>query len=170
MEKSKKNINKKYLTKQQIIAACKALQAHADRLGVRWCLIGGALFKMLDIPGYETHDIDIAATDFLDLPSRSKEKDRWASFDGAGKYRVSGIDVDWMPVGRAGSQRLFAGAVEASYLSRDGVWLAPVEFAVAIKMWAGRPQDKETVDEFTDNGLVSKDYIIKLVDAYCERQ
>lgn len=160
---------RKYLTKLQIVEACKALQVHADRLGVKWCLIGGALFKMLGIPGYETCDIDVAATDFLDLPSRSKEKERWASFDGAGKYRISGIDVDWMPVGRAGSQRLFKGAVDSSYLSKDGVWLGNLEFALAIKMWAGRPQDKETIDEFTDNGLVNKDYVRKLVDAYCER-
>lgn len=161
---------RRFLTRDEIIATVMKLKERADKLDVQFAVIGGALFKLLGIEGYETKDIDIAATDYLDLKPVKNAKNE-ASFAPIGHYKVDGVPVDWMPCGREGSSGLFAHAVEKATVSSQwakDIPLASLDAAVAIKLYAGRPDDISTVEWFIDHGLVDRNTVERLIKLHCK--
>ena len=133
----------------------------------RYAMIGGSLFKWLEIPGYETKDIDVASDMYLDgfgiwssrraAPHSTKSK--------LGHYLVNDVPIDWMVEGRAGSRDLFQAAVETSYL-HDGIWCATLEYALAIKLYAGRDKDKEIYNEFVDADMVNDQLVRDIIKTH----
>lgn len=157
---------KRPLKRSEIVEILLELDVTAGAGGVKYAVIGGALFKMLGIEGCETPDIDVAATDYLDLPPMPTF-DEAPSFCPHGHYNVRGVSVDWMPHGKRGSARLFQEAVKTAYMSDDGLWCARIEYAVAIKKWAGRPKDVALVNRLIRDGHVDGVEVDRLIKTFC---
>jgi hypothetical protein len=156
----------KYLTVAEIVAVMKILDKRAKELGVKYALIGGALFKMMGIPGYETTDIDVASDGFLDFPTVDVNRNRPGdphSVSPEGHYRINDVGVDWMPVGKEGSERLFDKAVRTAQVDHNGISFACLSAALAIKLFAGRDKDREVCWEFVDNGYFTIETLRKIV-------
>jgi hypothetical protein len=155
------------LSKQDIIDAFQRLHECAEKADARYAVIGGSLFTMLEIDGYETRDIDVASDIYLDgfgiwssplaLP-RSTSK-------ALGHYLVNGTCIDWMVEGQVGSYDLFQATLDNCH-QVEGVWCANLEFALAIKLYAGRPTDKEVYDEFVDADLVNDKLVQDILKTY----
>jgi hypothetical protein len=168
-----KGFQHKMLTKEKIIEVMRKLAKQAEKDSVEYALIGGALFKMLDFP-VETEDVDVAAADYIDLPFHAtkeqlkKSGNPWDSCDliTTGHHLVEDVHVDWMPRGKPGSDDLFKAAVKSAFSCADGIWLANPEFAAAIKLYAGRPQDKETLDLLWDQGLINLNLVHDILRQY----
>lgn len=158
------------LTKEKIIEVMKALHAQARNDGVRYALIGGALWVLMGVEGYETYDIDVAATDYLQLPDVRDENlgEKFASFSPRGHYLVEGVRVDWMPQGRKGSYLLFQEAVESGVPNEHGIWLSSPAHAVAIKKYANRPSDKDGLDLLLDSDVYDDDVVDGLIAMLCK--
>lgn len=132
--------------------------------GCRHALIGGALFKMLGIE-YDTQDIDVAAEFFLDWDGEYFTTKGKNSTPGAGHYLVDGTPVEWMVSGKPGSELLFKAAVDNAYLDEEtGLWLAPLEIAMAIKLYAGREKDVEMFREFWDMDRINGQLVMDIVE------
>lgn len=142
-----------------------AFSEEINRSGAKYALIGGALFKMLGYE-YETQDVDVASDMFLDWKGAYFTTKGVNSTPGAGHYLVDGTPVEWMVSGKKGSRQLYMAAVEHAYLNEDGVWLAPLEIAMAIKLYAGREKDKELFREFWDTDKINGQLVMDLVKHY----
>lgn len=155
------------LTKNKIGDVFKALDHVIERAGAKYAVIGGALFEMLGIDGYSTKDIDVASDMYLDgfgIQTSAKARPRSTS-KMIGHYLVNDVCIDWMTEGKPGSKELFQATVKSAYL-KDGIWLANLEFATAIKLYAGREDDVEVFRWFVDEGIVNEKLVREILDQY----
>lgn len=161
------------LTKAEIKKAFHLLNHCAKLAGAKYALIGGALLRMMDLlpVGFDTRDIDVASDKVLDGHGiwPNKKAIKKGSCRLAGHYLVDDICVDWMTKGRDGSVELYKAAVESAYL-KDDIWLANLEFSMAIKLYAGRPQDIALFRELVDNGVINGELVKDIIRQYCPRK
>lgn len=117
------------------------IAAAAKKSRVRCALIGGALFKLLGLDGYETPDMDYASTGDL-RPGILDEVDDPTvfSWNRNGHFLVRGVKVDFINKLTDGTKRLFLAAVRERVVLH-GVWCAPLAYALAIRLAAGREKD-----------------------------
>lgn len=153
------------VTNKEVVGTMKKLHRYAEAVQCRYALIGGALFRLLGID-YDTQDIDVAADQILAWDGPFFTTKGKNSTPGAGHYLVDGTPVEWMTHGRPGSELLFEAAVERSYLHDSGVWIAPLEYAMAIKIYAGREKDKELFRELWDTDVINGQLILDIVKHY----
>lgn len=155
----------------------------ANQSGVSFCLIGGASFAARRIKGYKTEDIDFAALWDLDddwVFMHVPEISRWPnptsfSWNENGHYMVGlknektnttdGYKVDWIHKLSDGTKRLFELAVAHRELV-DGMWVAPLDYAVAIRAAAGRDKDRRLFRRFVKNGVISAKKVYKILKKF----
>jgi hypothetical protein len=175
------------LSKEKIVSVVNTLHKRAEKDGIQYAVIGGALFKLLGVPWIETEDVDVAASDFVNLPlyrpTVQEIKRKWVEgwYDTGhwsetkrtkkgstrpGWHLVHGVQVDWMPKGTHGGDELFRQAIKHAYLDENGLWLAPIEWAMAIKIYAGREKDKLVFDQLWDEGWIDGNLVLKIVKEF----
>lgn len=127
-------------------------------------MIGGALFKWLRIPGYETEDVDFAANSQLPDGALAlhPESARHASWNDNGHYLVNNVKVDFINKLSDGTKELFVDAVEKAKLVR-GVPCASINHAVAIRLAAGRTKDIKVVRQMIKDGHASRAQVLDLI-------
>lgn len=169
-------MSKKGLSKRDIIHACQVVSLAASASSSNHCLIGGALFKILGVKldgkEYETPDIDIAASSDLKAGLLQPVNDpRVFSWNKNGHYDLFGIKIDYIHKLSDGTSKLFMAAVQNRLLYRDqetglSIWLAPINYAAAIRLAAGRKKDLRMFWRFVENKVIEPKAVCRLVQQY----
>lgn len=151
------------------------VQKAASASGVKACLIGGGLFKLMGIQGYETPDLDYAATGDLEDGLLSKVEDpnvfSWnenGHFMVRGKGHRNSVKVDFIHKLSDGTKRLFLAAVRRR-VNLHGVWCAPLPYAAAIRLAAAREKDIPVVRDLLKRGYVNKEEVLSLIAKYAPK-
>lgn len=154
----------KVLSIGEIRAVTNTLDLVERITGEKYAIIGGALFKILGIPRYNTPDVDVAATGDIDEHELLKRVDNPNSFswNENGHFDVDGVKVDWIHKLSDGTKRLFDLAVKHREI-RDGFRCAPLKYAVAIRIAACRDKDIRLYKSFARRGLINEVEIFNLV-------
>lgn len=154
----------KVLSIEGIRAVTNALDMVENATGQKYAIIGGALFKLLGIPRYNTPDVDVAATGDVDECGLLKKVDNPNAFswNENGHFDIGGVKVDWIHKLSDGTKRLFELAVKNREI-RDGFKCAPLKYAVAIRIAACRDKDIRLYKSFVRRGIVREIEIFNLL-------
>lgn len=170
----------KPLSKRKLISIAKQLGEEADLLGIQWCLIGGAAFKLNGIP-YSTADIDVSALKRLEPDTFERYPGRPVNNNDNGHYLIRGVKVDWMYRLDDGSGPLFKAAVKNCYwyhpesgdiyglrnaVLEGGIPIATPEYGMAIKVNAGREKDIAVFMDLVRKGYVDAQKTLELIHRY----
>jgi hypothetical protein len=154
----------KTLSVEAIRAVTNTLDLVENMTGEKYAIIGGALFKILGIPRYNTPDVDVAATGDVNDDEILTPVDNPNSFswNENGHFSVGGVKVDWIHKLSDGTSRLFDLAVKHREI-RDGFKCAPLKYAVAIRIAACRDKDIRLYKSFARRGLIREVEIFNLL-------
>lgn len=149
------------LNKEQIKKVMWEVHDKCTKDGVKYALMGGALFVLLDLDGYETNDIDIVANENVDYWKHVYVQPDHCSSEWV--FNINDIKVDWIIDDKI-RRDFHKACMESAELNVLGFYSAPLSYCFAIKLAVGRPKDLEFCEAYREH--VDPNQVQTLLDQF----